>query len=81
VYTGVFHNFYKIYLKLVADFGFTVKLRATYNADDSGFPFNNKPPKTVSGKGRSDVIELPNKNITVVASVLPVKFAIDSTVF
>jgi hypothetical protein len=29
---------------------------------------------------KRDVIKLPNKNITVVACVSPVKFAIDSTV-
>ena len=78
---GVFHNFYKIYFKLEADLRFTVKPQATYNADDTGSLFNNKPPKTVSGKGRRDVITLPNKNIAVVACVLPVKFAIDFTVF
>lgn len=43
-------------------------------------PFNNKTPKTVSGKERREVIKLPNKNITVVACVWPVKYAIYSTV-
>jgi len=33
---GIFHNFYKIYFKLEADFGFTVEPQATYNADDTG---------------------------------------------
>lgn len=78
---GIFYNFYKIYFKLEADFGFNVKPQATYIAYDTGFPFNNKPPKTISGKGRNDVFKLPNKNITVVACVLPVKFAINSTGF
>jgi hypothetical protein len=45
-----------------------------------GFFSTKKPQKKVTEKGRGDLIKLPNKNITVVVCVLPVKYAVDSTV-
>jgi hypothetical protein len=47
-------------------------------------PFNNKPPKTLSGKGRRGVIKLPSaerrKNNIFVACLLPVEYDKDSVI-